>query len=84
VKESEDHHRQPRVRAKSEQSIESTHVLERLVDDRHPDDGVYHIRVRVDASEHAGEQSDAVADREQADVLDDILQSVEEENHPSW
>ena len=37
--------------------------------------------VGVDAAEHAGQQRDAVAEREQADVEDDVLQPVEKEDH---
>ena len=59
---------------------EPVHVLEGLVDNRETDDGVDEKRIRADASEHAEEQCDAVADGEQADVLDDVPEPVEKED----
>ena len=38
------------------------------------------MRVRVDAAEHAREQRDAVAEREQAHVEQDVLHAIEEED----
>ena len=54
--------------------------LEGLVGDGQADDGVDEIGVYVQATEHAEQQRDAVADREQGDVEADVAQTVEEEH----
>ena len=38
--------------------------------------------IGVNAAQHAGEQGHAVAEREQADVLDNVAQPVQKENDP--
>jgi hypothetical protein len=63
-------------------ALNPPHVLEGLVDDRQADDRVDDVGVRADAAERAGQQRDAVPDREEAHVEQDVLQPVEEENHP--
>ena len=47
---------------------------------RNANDRIDQVRVRMDVPEHAAEQRQTVADREQAHVLDDILQPVQEED----
>ena len=64
----------------AEQALEAADVLESLVDDRCPDDGVDEIRVGANAAEHARQQRHAVAEREQADVEHHVLEPVEKED----
>ena len=47
-----------------------------------PDHGVDEVRVGLNPSQHPGQQRDAVADREQADVEHHVLEPVEKEDHP--
>ena len=71
---------QPRAGLKTEKPFETVHIVEGFVYDGKTDDGIDDIRVRVDASQDAAEQRDAVANREQAHVLDDIFQFVQKED----
>src|SRR5438105_2057125 len=81
MEQAEDQDRDARVRLKPEETLESVHVVEGFVDNRKPDDGVDKIRVGMDPAQHASQQSDAVSDREKADVCDDIFQPVEKKDH---
>src|SRR5690349_1436152 len=80
VKQAEDEHRDARVRLKAKEALEAIHVLERLVDDGEADDGVDEKRIGANAAEHSGEQRHAMADGEQTDVEEDVLESVEKED----
>ena len=73
-------HRRARVRRDAE-GPETAHVLECLVDDRQPDDGVDEMGAGMNAAERAAEQRETVPDGEQADVEQDVLEAVEEEDH---
>src|SRR5580704_4309878 len=68
VEQAENQDRNFSVGFKPEQAPEAIHVVEGLVDHGQADDGVDDIRIRVDTSQHAGEEGKAVADGEQADV----------------
>lgn len=60
MKQSEAHYGQTCVRSKTGQPVEAAYVLERFICDRQADDRIDDVGVRVDASEDAGEQRDAV------------------------
>src|SRR5688572_3250035 len=80
VEQAEDEHRHPCIRLHAEETPEAVHVLEGLVDHGEANHRVDQERVRVDAPQHACQQRNTVADREQADVLHDILEPVEKED----
>jgi hypothetical protein len=67
---------------KPKSRIEPSHVLERLVDHRHADNGIDDVGIRANAAKHAGQERDAVADRKQAHILDDLFEAVQEEDDP--
>src|SRR5262245_54933980 len=81
VKQAKRHDCDASVWSESEQPIESADVLECLVDNRQPNDRVDDVRVRVNAAEHADKQCEAVANREETHVQDNILQPVEKKDH---
>src|SRR5205807_1258461 len=81
VEESEDQDGNFGVGLEAKKFLESADIVERFIDDGKPDDRVDNVRIRVDVAEYAGEQRDAVADGEQADVQDDVFHPVEKENH---
>ena len=81
VKQSEDQYRDACVRLNAEELLKAVHVVERLVDDGEPDDGVDNVRIRLDPSEDADQERDAVADRKKAHVLNDVLHAIQEEDH---
>ncbi len=81
MEQTEDQNGNLRVGFETEEALKSAHVVECFVDHGEANDGVDEIRVRVNIAEHSGEQGDAVADREQADVQYDVLEFVEEEDH---
>src|SRR6266566_2136939 len=70
------------VRLHAEYRFEAAEIVERLVGHRKADDGIDHIGVDVDLEQHAGEQRDAVADRKQRHVDEDVAQAIQEEDHP--
>src|SRR5439155_17829376 len=80
MKEAEDEHRQASVRLKPEKPLEAVHVLERFVHDREANHRVDKERIRAYSSEHSGQERDAMADRKQADVEQDVLQAMQEED----
>ena len=65
----------------AEPALEGAEVVERLVDDRQADDRVDQVGADADAGQHAEQQRDRVADREQRHIDADVLQPVEEEDH---
>src|SRR5438034_6867355 len=81
MEQAEDQHRQARIGLKAETAPEPVHVLERLVYHRETDDRVDEVWIGAHSSEHARQQRHAVPDGEQADVLNNVLQLVEEEDH---
>ena len=81
MEQAEDQHRQARIGLKAEIAPEPVHVLERLVHQRETDDRVDEVWIGAHSSEHARQQRHAVPDGEQADVLNNVLQLVEEEDH---
>lgn len=72
MEQAEDRHGRFGVRLEAKKALERAEVIERLVDNRKPDDCVNHIGIGVNSSEYAGEQRDAVSEREQADVHGDV------------
>jgi uncharacterized Ntn-hydrolase superfamily protein len=81
VKQPEDEDSSASGRLKAQEAAEPVHVVKGLVNDRKTDDRVYQIAVRVNAAEHSAEQRETVTQGEEADVLDDILQPVEEKDN---
>src|SRR5579871_2006697 len=68
------------VRLYAEDRLEAAEIVERLVRDRQADDGVHQIGIDVDLEQHAGEQRDAVPDREQRHIDEHIAQAIEKED----
>jgi hypothetical protein len=81
VEQPEQQHRDLRVRLDAEETSEAVHVVERFVDNREADDRVDDVGVGVDPAKDTQQQRRAVADREEADVQDDVLQAIQEEDH---
>ena len=65
----------------AEPALESSQVVQRLVDDGQADNGVDQIGVQPDIEEDAGQHGGGMADGEQADIDADMLEPVEEEDH---
>ena len=63
--------------------LESVHVVKSLVNDREPDNRIDHIGIRMDPAQDAAEQSQAVSNGKQADVLHDISEPVKKKYHPN-
>src|SRR5437762_3217938 len=80
MEQAENQNRDARVRLKSEETLEPVHVVECLVHDGKADNCIDKKRIRVQAAQHAAQQSNAVSHSEEADVKEHILQPVEEEN----
>jgi hypothetical protein len=76
-----DQYRRFRVGLETKPALERAQVVERLVDHRQTDDGVDHVRIHVHAAQHAVEQREAVAHREERDVRADIAHAIQEEHH---
>ena len=56
-------------------------IVEGLVDDREPDDGIDDVGVEMQVREHAEEQCDRMADAEHRHVNRNVFQAVEKEDH---
>jgi len=70
-----------RAGLKSE-GLETAHVLECLVDDRQTNDRINDVGIRADAAERAAKQRQAVADREEAHVQQNVFEAIQKEDHP--
>ena len=81
MEEAENQNCNPGVWLRAKETAEAVHVLEGLVDDREADHRVDEVRIGVNPAEHAEQQRRAVPERKEADVLHDVLQPVEEEDH---
>src|ERR1700719_3289428 len=66
---------------KTEEALEAAHIVEGLIHDRQCDDGVDQVRIRAHVSENSQQQRSAVAQGEEADVLNDVLQAIEKKDH---
>jgi hypothetical protein len=73
MEQTENQHGDFRVGLKSKKPLKPVHVVEAFVDDRQADNRVDDIGVRMNAAGNAGEQSRAVPNSEEADVLNDVL-----------
>jgi hypothetical protein len=80
VAEAEREHGGLGVRLHAEPAPERAEVVERLVHDGEPDDGVHDVRARADAQERSEQKRRRVADREQRHVRRDVLHAVQEED----
>ena len=81
VEQAEDQHGGSGIGLEAQEALEAVHVVEGFVHHRQRDDGVDDVRIGMDPAQHAGQQRDAMAQREEADVQHDVLQLVQEENH---
>src|SRR5207247_319507 len=75
VEQTKNQNGQPGVGLKVKKPLESVHVVKSLVNDREPDNRIDHIGIRMDPAQHAAEQSQAVSNGKQADVLHDISEA---------
>ena len=82
MEQAENQDRQLRVGLEAQKSLEPVHVVEGFVDHREADDRVDDVGVRVDASQNARQQRDAVPQGEQADVHHHVLEPVKKEDDP--
>src|SRR5262245_48244459 len=80
MEQTEEQHSPPGIRLKAEKVFEAVYVIKCLVYDGQADNRVNDVGVRMHAAEHTDKKSQAVADREQTDVLNNIFQPVKEED----
>src|SRR6056297_3084645 len=80
MEEAEDQRRRHGVWLESQPLPERTEVVERLVDHRQPDDGVYDIGVYAPSEPYAEKHGDGMAKSEQADVNRHVLHVIQEED----
>ncbi len=81
MEQAEDQRCHPGVRLEAEPALERTEIVERLVDDRKPDDGIDQIGADIPAEVDAEQHRGGMADGKQADIERNVLQPVEEEDH---
>ncbi|MCY1299650.1 hypothetical protein D9M70_491880 [compost metagenome] len=82
MQQAEDQRGRARIGLIAEPALEGAQVIERLVHHREADDGVDHVGTDADIAQHPEQQGDRVAEREQRDIQPNILEAVEEEDHP--